>query len=130
IEVDERDRDVLRFLWKDNQGQIRVYRFCRVPFGLSCSPFLLFVVIQYHLRAIYNEFPETAEFLRDKFYVDDLLASVFSFNRLKMIQSESKEIMSRAGMNLTKWRTNVDELDNQWAPEGKDAIEPLGVKWT
>src|SRR5699024_5754602 len=130
IEVDEKDRDVLRFLWQDSKGRIQVYRFCRVPFGLSCSPFLLFVVIQHHLQVMAKEFPEMAKFLMDKFYVDDLLAAAYSISKLKTIQAESKEIMARAGMNLTKWRTNVTELDRKWSPEGKDAIEPLGVKWS
>src|SRR5699024_2618652 len=105
IGVDEKDRDALRFLWQDQQGRIIEYRFCRVPFGLSCSPFILFVVIQYHLKAMSHEFTEMCEFLADKFYVDDLLATAFSISRLKTIQFESKEIMRRAGMNLTKWRT-------------------------
>ena len=130
IEVDEKDRDVLRFLWIDKNGQVMVYRFCRVPFGLSCSPFLLFVVIQYHLKAMSQEFPETAGFLLDKFYVDDLLVAESSTTRLESIKSDAKAIMARAGMNLTKWRTNAVELDQQWAPDGGEAIEPLGVKWT
>ena len=45
IEVDERDKDCLRFLWVDDlqkeEPMIVVYRFCRVVFGVSSSPFLL-----------------------------------------------------------------------------------------
>ena len=46
-EVDERDRDCLRFLWvndvttgKDDINSA-VYRICRVVFAVNCSPFLL-----------------------------------------------------------------------------------------
>ena len=45
IEVDEEDRDYLRFLWvRDPVGRdldIVAYRFCRVVFRLNVSPFLL-----------------------------------------------------------------------------------------
>ena len=45
VEVDEADRDCLRFLWVSNvegdNAETLVYRFCRVVFGLNASPFLL-----------------------------------------------------------------------------------------
>ena len=44
ISVEERDRDVLRFLWVDNidedEIKIRPLRFTRVVFGICLSPFL------------------------------------------------------------------------------------------
>ena len=43
IAVDERDHDVLQFLWVDDvtkkEPGLRVYRFTRVVFGVSSSPF-------------------------------------------------------------------------------------------
>ena len=47
ISVDDLDHDVLRFLWVDHDDitkadpEIRVFRFTRVVFGVSSSPFLL-----------------------------------------------------------------------------------------
>ena len=44
IHVDERDRDVLRFLWINGinaeSPEIVTLRYTRVVFGLNCSPFL------------------------------------------------------------------------------------------
>jgi len=47
IGIQERDRDVTRFLWVEDpskphkvEGNSSVYRFCRVPFGIVCSPFI------------------------------------------------------------------------------------------
>ena len=57
VGIQESERDVTRFLWfKDPtrpdkvNGNLCVYRFCRVPFGIICSPFLLEATLQYHLK--------------------------------------------------------------------------------
>ena len=59
IGIQESERDVTRFLWFRDltkldvvNGNFDVYRFCRVPFGIICSPFLLAGTIKYHLRQI------------------------------------------------------------------------------
>ena len=53
VEVDEADRDSLRFLWvKDIDSEVHatvVYRFCRVVFGLNASPFLLNATLRHHI---------------------------------------------------------------------------------
>ena len=52
--VDDHDRDVLRFFWVDDvtkaNPNIRAFRFTRVVFRVSSSPFLLNTTIQYHLE--------------------------------------------------------------------------------
>ena len=56
IGVQEQDRNVMRFLWYADptrpekvEGNLSTYRFCRVPFGLICSPFLLEGTLRFHL---------------------------------------------------------------------------------
>jgi len=65
IEVNESDRDFLRFLWWKNPEtrQFKVYRHKRVVFGVNCSPFLLAAVIELHLKSV----NETESVLADKF---------------------------------------------------------------
>ena len=49
IEIGERDREFLRFLWVENiskKDKIVVYRFLRVVFGVTSGPFLLGVTIK------------------------------------------------------------------------------------
>ena len=52
IEIDEGDRDFFRFLWVENiseKDKIVVYKFLRVVFGVTSSPFLLGVPITSHV---------------------------------------------------------------------------------
>ena len=54
VGIQEPDRDVTRFLWfKDDDVRVSeydVYRFCRVPFGIICSPYLLAGTVKFHLK--------------------------------------------------------------------------------
>ncbi len=59
VEVNEKDRDCLRFLWVNDilndDREVIIYRFCRVVFGLNSSPFLLNATLRHHVSK-YNDF--------------------------------------------------------------------------
>ena len=86
IGVQEHDRDVTRFLWYTDptkpekiEGNLSVYRFCRVPFGIICSPFLLEGTLRFHLK---KEGSSIAKLINDKImFVLELtqLKKVYSF---------------------------------------------------
>ncbi|XP_060601699.1 uncharacterized protein LOC132754961 [Ruditapes philippinarum] len=70
-------RDFTRFLWLKNTSEpvfsstnIQEYRFCRVPFGIIASPFLLGATIRCHLE-LYNN--DIAEKVKNNIYVDNLI---------------------------------------------------------
>lgn len=96
------DRDVLRYLRQD-----KVLRFCRVPFGVNSSPFLLNAVIRYHLQRQKGLFPE--EILEDmglNFYVDDYVSGSESVDRVISQISMATQIMKSAGMEIREWNSN------------------------
>ncbi|GBO06769.1 hypothetical protein AVEN_97837-1 [Araneus ventricosus] len=77
IEVNEKDRDVSRFLFTDDptdgSKSPQIYRFTRVLFGVNSSPFMLAATIKHHLREYQGIYPETSDFLNNCIYVDDII---------------------------------------------------------
>ena len=69
--------DLVRFLWYEDickkNPELVILRFCRVVFGLTCSPFLLNGTISFHLQRL-NNYVNLKEFIckciRDS-YIDD-----------------------------------------------------------
>ena len=76
IAMSQEDRDVLHFLWVDNRlssnPNVIIYRFARVVFGVSSSPYLLNSTIQHHLKQ-YSSRPEVVAKLLESFYVNEMM---------------------------------------------------------
>ena len=114
VEVKFRDRDCLRFLWVNNvdsdQVDPVVYRFCRVVFGVNCSPFLLNATLQYHLDSFAEIDPEFVRIMKRSFYVDDLVTGDKTTQAASEMHDKAKERLALGGFKLRKWLTNSDEL--------------------
>ena len=116
VQVDPNDRDVLRFLWFDDINKevpsIVQYRYCRLVFGLTCSPAILAETINYHLNQFQLKYPEVVDHLR-KLYCDDFSCGARNITEAIKIYRQSKETMSAGGFNLRKWASNSSELVNE-----------------
>ncbi|XP_031350458.1 uncharacterized protein LOC116176124 [Photinus pyralis] len=125
ISIDDRDRDVLRFLWVDSEGREIIYRHRRVVFGLSCSPFLLGATIELHLQKAkgHNHLisSENLAKLATSFYVDNCVTSLSEENELKSFISESTAVMNLGKFELRGW-----EYTGQ---EGSQLTPILGLVW-
>ena len=77
VGLQEKDRDVTRFLWlknpekMDTEENLQVYRFTRVPFGVISSPFLLAATVSYHLR---QDGSPVATDISQNIYVDNVIS--------------------------------------------------------
>ncbi|XP_035210074.1 uncharacterized protein LOC118184500 [Stegodyphus dumicola] len=122
------------FLWEEN-GKIQVYRFNRVLFGVTSSPFLLTATLKTHLRKHSEEFPTTTECLDRCLYVDDFISGADNVSDAFEISTQATSIMSQASMVLRKWTTNDNTLMQFWTREGFDTqpqvntIKVLGLSW-
>ncbi|GBL96989.1 hypothetical protein AVEN_254050-1 [Araneus ventricosus] len=146
IEINEKDRDVSRFLFTDDptdgSKSPQIYRFTRVLFGVNSSPFMLAATIKHHLRKYQGIYPETSEFLNNCIYVDDIIGGHQNAEDAYRTSTECMHIFREAGMTLHKWQTNSEELQKLWVKEdmvsgdSSQVVEPsglpfkvLGVSW-
>lgn len=117
ISVAKMDRDFLRFLLFDANGNVIVFRHCRVVFGVFSSPFILSAIINLHLsnyiKSIKNSgnngLTKNIKRLIDSFYVDNSVTSVNTRERLNAFISDAKKVMYFAGFDLRGWEYSGDD---------------------
>lgn len=132
IRVRPEDCNVHRFLW-DWEGQVRVMRFTRVPFGNCQSPFLLNGVLKCHLET-YPE-TETIAKLKEDIYMDDLLSGCDFVPQCCDMMEESSQVMAAASMKFAKIGSSSAEVGLFLRREfqdrclDSDAIKVLGMVW-
>ena len=129
------DRDVTRFLWlkdttnKTTTNNVQTFRFCRVPFGVVSSPFLLGATITYHLQ---KGGSSLAKQMQQNIYVDNLITGTQTLAEAKTLYGEAKEVFATASMNLREWASNSEELLS-FIPASDRAdqsiLKVLGLSW-
>ncbi|KAJ8914911.1 hypothetical protein NQ315_016065 [Exocentrus adspersus] len=132
ISLKKEERSFLRFLWYDVDKNLKVFQHKRVVFGVTCSPFLLAVVIEYHLDKIMNNPENTYNKdmvlkLKKGFYVDNCVTSVSSEEELHQFMKEATDIMLEGKFYLRSWEYSIskpvnDTLDTILSPV-------LGLIW-
>lgn len=100
VGLQKSDRGVTRFLWLKNykdgypyDANLQEYRFCRVPFGIISSPFLLAATVESHLDTYQSPI---ARKIRDNIYVDNLISGCTSVAETLEFYSEAKHIFQKA----------------------------------
>ena len=131
VAIHLKDRDVLRCLWVED-GKVCVYRFARLPFGLSCSPFILQATLRKHLGE--NNIDEkTLQNFLASLYVDDSVWSEQFLEDLYKRKDLYTEIFAECGMNFRDWTSNHPEAREFFAKlENRDIKSQelvLGMKW-
>lgn len=128
IGISPGDRDFLRFLWSVD-GEIVVFRHCRVVFGLSCSPFLLSATIELLLEAALIKSKRDGEWtensvkkLKESFYVDNCVNSVDCKDDLEVFTREATAIMASGGFDLRGWESSGDFSETE-------STLVLGISW-
>ena len=109
IGVHEKDRDHLRFLWKDKDGQTVTYRFRNVTFGLRDAPFVAQEVFKTHAQKYAQRYPVAVDILLHKRWVDDLLTSLKSTRMAAQVMEQIKDIMLEGGFPVKKWVSSEEE---------------------
>ena len=142
IELDEKDRDVHRYLWRDmkTNEEPKVYRMQRVKFGVNCSPFLAISTVQSHAERHKEQFPDAAKEVLQNMYVDGCLTGAENADKAIELQRSMSCMMKSGGFQLTKWASNADKVIEEIKPEGRapsvtvsfndtKSLKALGMSW-
>lgn len=117
ISVSETDRDVLRFLWVDDvnkkEPEFITFRFTRVVFGVSSSPFLLNATVRHHLMKYSDVYPEVVKKISHSIYVDDIASGAETECDAYEMYCNSKKMFKDGGFNLRKFVTNSSDLQGR-----------------
>ena len=135
ITLHEDDRDFTRFLWirdvNDPNSEFDIYRFNVVPFGVSCSPFILNSVVQKHLSE--RTMSPIARDIQLNVYADNVISGVDSETKAIDYYKKSTEIFNAAGLPLTTWGSNNASVQQQVKLDGLSDESPLvkvlGLRW-
>lgn len=105
----EEDRNRFCFFLKEND-KVVAYRYKTLVFGFTSSPFILNFVIKHHA----NQYPDDdcSKILKEKMYVDNLIVTHDSVDKLKELYTLSNERMAEGGFDLRSWSSNSLELKN------------------
>ncbi|XP_045028551.1 uncharacterized protein LOC123471380 [Daphnia magna] len=114
IALQPEDAEAVRFLWprkpEEPNSDFIAYKWKRVPFGLSSSPFLLRVTINKHLLSVKSRFSTTVEQIEEQLYVDDYLGGADDVPTAITTVEETVTLFSEAQLNMRSWATNNKQL--------------------
>ena len=111
VSISEHDRDSLHFLWTrdltSDPLELTIYRFTRIVFMVSSSPFLLNATINHHM----SSYTETDSIFVKKFllsiYVNDVVSGASDLDSACTFHLKSRLRLATAGFK--KFRTNSHE---------------------
>ncbi|KAK6757393.1 hypothetical protein RB195_015301 [Necator americanus] len=137
IRLQRNQRDATRFLWLRNPNlpptadNLRIFRFTRVPFGITASPFLLAASILYYLHLEPSK-PLHKE-IEDNIYVDNILLSASSERQAIKKYRSSKFLFNSMHMNLREFLCNSNTVNQSIEPSDRvrnpSSVKLLGIPW-
>ena len=101
------DRDLHRYLWRPQPGgPLREGRMDSCDIWVTSFPFLLTKAFRQTAIDHQLDYPEAAEVVLSKFYVDDYLTGANTEEAAIELLSELNQLLSKCQFHLRKWRSN------------------------
>jgi hypothetical protein len=142
LQLDEKDRDLTRFFWyreaRDEEGcyvttdEVICYRFTRLPFGLTCSPFLLSASVRELAARHTDSFPTAAALVDRNTFMDDFVAGAVDDNEAIAIYYQLTALMRNYILPMGKWASKsipLKDIRKVGGLETKPVTQVLGVDW-
>ncbi|KAL6727694.1 hypothetical protein Aduo_009548 [Ancylostoma duodenale] len=137
IRLQRSQRDATRFLWLRDPSlppspqNLRIFRFTRVPFGITASPFLLAASILYYLDR--DPASSLKKEIKQNTYVDNVILSANTPEEAIAKYRESKSLFASMHMNLREFLCNSDIVNSAISPSDRirnaSTVKLLGIPW-
>ncbi|EFP04261.1 hypothetical protein CRE_26633 [Caenorhabditis remanei] len=134
VRLDTENRNCTRFILKDNakppvRDNLIEYRFTRIPFGMTCSPF--------HLAATIVHFPNgmtdpIAERIRKNIYVNNIMITSNDRAQTQNIRSDSSNAFTSMNKRPREYISNSAEEMSKFPREeitADPSVNLLGYHW-
>lgn len=134
------ERKFQKIFWRDNpQDPVSIYKLNTITYGTASASYLATKCLA-HLAEINRErFPEAAHVIKSNFYMDDLLFSAATSEKVSEIKDQITTILSEAGIPIRKFLSNdtrvIENSNNHQTtlhtiPLGDRAnAKALGLAW-
>jgi hypothetical protein len=130
------DREFAKFLWLKNptlpptvRGNLLIFRFRRIAFGVVSSPFILLATLKHHLLA---EGQELGPSIEKNLYMDNVLLDCASADEAREMAAKAQNVFAQAKMRLCSF-VALDQAALSSIPEPdrlqEDCPKMLGLKW-
>lgn len=134
VKLHPKDQDYTRFMWlvngQDPNSAFEILRFCVLPFGANCCPFILLCVIIKHLSQYLSKVAIDILF---NLYIDNLASGRDSVVDVLDYYQQSNVMFNAAGLPLKVWGSNATALEEAAREEGlldsSIVSNILGLEW-
>jgi len=120
LQLDEKDRDLTRFWYRvtrndegnyNTTNEVICYRFTRLRFGLTCSPFLLSASVRELVTTHKDTFPTAVTLVDRSTFMDSFVAGTED-NGVIAIHYQLTALMRKYRFPVEKWASNSELLKN------------------
>ena len=111
--VPQEQRDFLRYLWYDENGDVCDYRMKVHVFGATSSPSCAIYGLKRLADDYGQQYPQAKKFIQNHFYVDDGLVSTDSTEEAAKMAQESIEMCKKANIPVCKFKCASEEVLSQ-----------------
>ena len=106
IRLEEEDQKYHRFLFADENGDIKDYQWCRTVFGGTSIPNISQKVLHCLVEDFGMDYPEAVETIIKSLYMDDAIDSRRTVEEAIKTIKELSQLLPKAGMTPRKWMSN------------------------
>ena len=110
------------------ENKLTTFRFTRVPFGNSSSPFILNATVV-HLVSL-SPISRARQELLTNTYVDDLVSGADTVDEAISLMEDATRIMEQGSFRLTKWKSNCRMVTQNKGSIHTTSVKILGTLWS